>query len=101
MNPYDILNVPIVADDETIRKSYLKLVKKFPPGSAPEQFKKINAAYLTLKDEKGRLEYYLFNTDMCADAPAEILLDFLRAHDERKVLSLESMKKYLKSCCDG
>ncbi|MGR3317539.1 MAG: J domain-containing protein [Candidatus Anammoxibacter sp.] len=98
MNPYDILNISSDATDATVRKSYLEGVKKFPPDLAPEQFKKINNAYSQVKNEKSRLEYYLFNTESYGNSPTEALLNYFREKGERKPLNYSLMKKYLSDC---
>ncbi|MGR3218629.1 MAG: J domain-containing protein [Candidatus Anammoxibacter sp.] len=98
MNPYEILNISFDTTDATVRKSYLQLVKKFPPDLAPEQFKKINNAYSQIKDEKLRLEYYLFNTESYGNTPTEVLLNYFREKGERKPLNYSLMKKFLNDC---
>jgi curved DNA-binding protein CbpA len=59
-NPFDILKVPEEAGDEEIRKAYLKQIKQYPPEQSPEQFKRIQAAYHAIRQEKDRLGYRLF-----------------------------------------
>ncbi len=61
MNPYEILKISRDADDKIIKQAYLQQVKQYPPEQAPEQFKRINAAYELIKDEYSRLNYDLFN----------------------------------------
>jgi len=97
MNPYDILNVSYEATDNEIRKAYLELVRKFPPDTKPEQFKKIRESYSLIENETARLKYYLFNRNTYGSSPMEIFLDYFRTKCERKPLDFSSMKKYLKS----
>lgn len=59
-NPYDVLGVPPHADDAAIRRSYLALVRKFPPERAPDEFRRIQAAYDAVRDLRSRLRYFLF-----------------------------------------
>ena len=62
MNPYEILGVPQGADEETIKKAYKELVKKYHPDQyannplsdlAEEKLKEINEAYRMLMNQKG------------------------------------------------
>ncbi len=61
MNPYEILKIPLDADDRIIKQAYLQQVKQYPPEREPEQFKCIKEAYDMIKDEYNRLNYHLFN----------------------------------------
>ena len=58
-NYYQILGVPEDANDETIKKAFRELAKKYHPdrGGNPEKFKKIVEAYRILSDKKLRAEY--------------------------------------------
>ena len=62
MNPYEVLGVPQGADEETIKKAYKELVKKYHPDQyannplsdlAEEKLKEINEAYHMLMNGKG------------------------------------------------
>ena len=62
MNPYEVLGVPQGADEETIKKAYKELVKKYHPDKyannpladlAEEKLKEINEAYNMLTNNKG------------------------------------------------
>ncbi|SLM33205.1 hypothetical protein MTBBW1_950003 [Desulfamplus magnetovallimortis] len=57
-----VLNIPLDASDEQIRKRYLELVKKYPPEREPQQFQKINSAYEEIKDQRSRVKSRLFST---------------------------------------
>lgn len=62
MNYYEILGVPLDANTNEIRKTYLKLVKKYHPdvyqeADGEEITKAINVAYDTLIDSKKRSMY--------------------------------------------
>lgn len=61
MNPYEVLGVPEGADEETIKKAYRELVKKYHPDKyvnnpladlASEKLKEINKAYDMLTNNK-------------------------------------------------
>jgi curved DNA-binding protein CbpA len=56
---YQILGVPENADEETIKKAFRELAKKYHPdrGGDVEKFKKIVEAYRVLSDKKLRAEY--------------------------------------------
>lgn len=61
MNPYEVLGVPQGADEETIKKAYKELVKKYHPDQyannplsslAEEKLKEVNEAYSMLMNGK-------------------------------------------------
>ena len=54
---YDNLEVSPTATKEEIKRSYFRLVRRFPPEKEPERFKVIRTAYETLSDSKLREEY--------------------------------------------
>ena len=62
MNPYEVLGISEGADEETIKKAYKELVKKYHPDKyvnnpladlAAEKMKEINKAYDMLTKKKG------------------------------------------------
>ena len=61
MNHYDLLGVPIDADDGMIRSAFRKLVRQYHPdvgtGSSPEKFREVTQAYETLADPRRRSIY--------------------------------------------
>lgn len=59
-DPYSVLDVEPDADDETIRRRYLELVKEFPPERHPERFAAVRGAYERLKDLDARVRHRLF-----------------------------------------
>ena len=59
-DPHGVLGVADDADDETIRRRYLELVREFPPERHPEKFAAVRAAYERLKDLDARVRHRLF-----------------------------------------
>jgi curved DNA-binding protein CbpA len=57
---YEVLGLPADADDDTIRRRYLELVRQFSPEHHPEKFSRVRAAYEQLKDLNTRLRFRLF-----------------------------------------
>src|SRR5438445_340599 len=54
---YEVLAVARDADERTIKKSYFALVRKYPPETHPEEFKRIRAAYEVLSNPVSRKDY--------------------------------------------
>jgi len=63
LDPFHVLGVAADADDETIRRRYLELVRENPPERAPEKFAAIRQAYEQVKDMETRLKKRLFELD--------------------------------------
>jgi curved DNA-binding protein CbpA len=59
-DPWEVLGLAADADDDTIRRRYLELVRQFPPEQHPERFAAIRHAYESLRDLGTRLRYSLF-----------------------------------------
>jgi len=59
-DPYSVLGVEPDADDETIRRRYLELVREFTPEHHPEKFAAVRKAYEKLKDLDTRVRHRLF-----------------------------------------
>jgi curved DNA-binding protein CbpA len=59
-DPHTVFGVAPEADDATIRRRYLELVRQFTPERHPKQFAAICAAYEQLKDLDSRVRYRLF-----------------------------------------
>ncbi|WP_135552216.1 J domain-containing protein [Paenibacillus cymbidii] len=56
-NHYKTLGLRANATQQSIRQSYVSLVKQHPPETHPEEFQAIRRAYDTLRDPAKRLEY--------------------------------------------
>jgi curved DNA-binding protein CbpA len=59
-DPFAVLGLPTESDDETIRRRYLELVRRYSPEHHPEKFAAIRQAYEALKDQTTRLRFRLF-----------------------------------------
>ena len=62
-DPHSVLGVEPDADDETIRRRYLELVRQFTPEHHPEKFAAVRGAYEKLKDLDTRVRHRLFEQD--------------------------------------
>jgi curved DNA-binding protein CbpA len=60
-DPFAILDLPEDADDETIQKRYLALVRHASPERQPERFAEIRAAYEAIRDRRDRLRRRLLS----------------------------------------
>jgi DnaJ-class molecular chaperone len=60
VDPFAILGIEPDADDTAIRRSYLELVRRYPPEQTPERFAAIRAAYERLRNRDERLRWRLF-----------------------------------------
>jgi curved DNA-binding protein CbpA len=98
MDSYEILGVAPDADDDAVRKAYLEAVRKYSPDSDPEVFKRISAAYETLKDERSRLSYYLFDQDTPGSTPFQAFLHHQGVRERRKPMNLDQLKEFLQKC---
>jgi len=56
-NHYQVLGLERTADERAVKKAYFALVRKFPPDSHPEEFKKVRAAYEVLSDPVARKRF--------------------------------------------
>lgn len=60
-DPFVLLGVPEETDDATVKRCYLKKVRRFPPEQHPKRFQEIRAAFETIQSERDRLAYRLFH----------------------------------------
>jgi len=61
LKSYLVLDLPLDATDQEIRKKYLQLVKAYSPEKNPDAFKEITTAYESIKDERTRAATELFS----------------------------------------
>jgi curved DNA-binding protein CbpA len=98
MNPYLILNVPLDANDQIIRRAYLDAIKLAPPDHDPKRFQAVSAAYEQIKDEPSRHHYTLFNRTAPGDSPLDAFVCYLRLRPQRQPLPFDVMKEFLRTC---
>jgi curved DNA-binding protein CbpA len=88
-DPYAVLGLPADADDESIRRRYLELVKQFSPEHHPEKFAAVRRAYESLRDLETRLKYRLFEAGKSESI--EAILEEVACRTTRRRLSLQTL----------
>lgn len=88
-DPFQVLGLPPDSDDETIRRRYLELVKKYPPGQHPEQFAAVRQAYDKLRDLPTRVRHRLFEAGEGEDL--EKVIEELACPSSRRRVSLKTL----------
>ena len=88
-DPYAVLGLPADADDDTIRRRYLELVKQFSPEHHPDKFALIRRAYESLRDLETRLRHRLFEAGKSDSIDA--ILEDLACRTTRRRLSLQTL----------
>jgi DnaJ-class molecular chaperone len=88
-DPYEVLGVPASADDETIRRRYLELVREFSPDRFPDKFAAIRAAYDATRDLTTRVRSRLFDTGK--REALESLIEEMACRTPRQRVSLETL----------
>ena len=89
VDPYSVLGVEPDADDETIRRRYLELVREFPPERHPERFAAVRGAYERLKDLDARVRHRLFEQGK-RDGIDELIED-MACRTPRRRLGLQAL----------
>lgn len=59
--PYEILDVADDADDDAVKKAYLKKVREYPPEHNVETFQRIRGAFEMIQTDKQRRKHRLFH----------------------------------------
>jgi DnaJ-class molecular chaperone len=92
-DPYVVLGLPADADDETIRRRYLELVRQFSPEHHPQKFAAIRAAYDRLRDLDTRLQHRLFETAIHESLDG--IVEEIECRSPRRRLSLKDLLSLL------
>ena len=95
MNPYLVLDVPVNADDQTIREAYLKAIKDSPPEADPKRFQAVSQAYRQIQDQANRNRHLLFNRDCPGDSPLDTLVRYASLQRHFEPLPFGDMKELL------
>ena len=78
-DPFAVLGVERDATAEDVRRAYFRLVRQNPPEAHPEEFKRIRAAYETLRSPLRRAELALM---AFGGLPTEMDLDLVAQASE-------------------
>ena len=92
-DPHVVLNLPADADDETIRRRYLELVRQFSPEHHPEKFAAIRAAYERLRDRTARVRYRLLEAGR--KETIESIVEEIACRTSRRRVSLKTLLSIL------
>jgi DnaJ-class molecular chaperone len=99
MNPFHLLGVARTACDEEIRSAYLGAIKESPPERDARRFAELTRAYESIKDERSRFEYILFNRDCSGNSPLDSLVRRASARgDAPPPLPFDAMMDFLRKC---
>jgi len=88
-DPYAALGVADDADDETIRRRYLELVRQFSPERHPQRFAAVRAAYESLRDRDARLRHRLFEAGKKESVDA--IIEEVACRATRRRISLRTL----------
>jgi curved DNA-binding protein CbpA len=92
-DPHVVLGVAADADDETIRRRYLELVRRFSPEHHPEKFAAIRAAYERLRDRNARVRYRLLEAGR--KETIEAIVEEIACRSRRRRVSLKTLLSVL------
>src|SRR3954453_20627927 len=93
-DPYAVLGLAADADDDTIRRRYLELVRQFSPEHHPERFAAIRAAYESLRDLDTRLQHRLFAAGKQENIDA--IVEEIACRTSRRRVSLRTLLSTLR-----
>ncbi|MDB5311653.1 MAG: DnaJ-class molecular chaperone with C-terminal Zn finger domain [Gemmataceae bacterium] len=88
-DPYTVLDVPPDADDETIRRRYLELIRQYTPEHHPDRFAAVRAAYEKVKDLDSRVRHRLFEAGK--DDPIEAIIEEAACRTPRRRAGLRAI----------
>ena len=89
-SPYEVLGLPSEADDDTIRRHYLELVRQYSPEHHPAKFAAVRAAYEQLRDQSTRLQHRLFEAGKHRET-VEAIIEEVSCRRPRRRMSLKEM----------
>jgi curved DNA-binding protein CbpA len=92
-DPHVVLGLAADADDDTIRRRYLELVRQFSPEHHPEKFAAIRAAYERLRDRDTRVRYRLFEAGR--KETIESIVEEIACRSSRRRVSLKTLLSVL------
>lgn len=92
-DPHMELGLPADADDGTIRRRYLELVRQFSPEHHPERFAVIRAAYERLRDRNARVRYRLLEAGR--KETIEAIVEEIACRSSRRRASLKTLLSVL------
>ncbi len=92
-DPHVVLNLPADVDDETIRRRYLELVRRYSPEHHPEKFAAIRAAYERLRDRSARVRYRLLEAGR--KETIEAIVEEIACRNSRRRVSLKTLLNVL------
>lgn len=81
-DPFAELGIDENADDETIKRRYLALVRAYPPDRDPERFQALRSAYEAISSRRERVGQKLLHTS--GAALARLKLHCLAAPDAER-----------------
>jgi curved DNA-binding protein CbpA len=81
-DPYGVLGVDRTAGTDEVRRAYLGLIRIHSPEGAPEEFKRVRAAYETLRSPLRRAELGVVSFDESVTEPD---LDLIAALGDEEV----------------
>lgn len=92
-HPYVTLGLPETAADADVREAYVRLLRQYPPESAPDVFQQISDAYNAIKSEEDRATIRLFGQLYDRRPLAEIAPSF---HVERQRAGIQAWLQAVK-----
>jgi len=93
-DPYSVLGLLPDSDDETIRRRYLELVRRYSPEHHPQRFAAIRTAYESLRDLNARLRHRLFEAGKRESVDA--LVEEIECRSPRRRVSLKELLESLR-----
>ncbi len=90
-DPHEVLGVPADADDDTIRRRYLELVRQYSPEHHPDKFALVRDAYERLRDRDARVRYRLFEAGR--KESIETIVEEIACRSSRRRMSLKEILK--------